>query len=309
MARLIHPWALARALMLIGLLAASLLVAACSESSTAENAPTATPAPTATITPAPTATPAPTCASALPGAGSINLGASGFVYPIAFPPHTVGTAPALVVAGAGLFTGYSFNACTSSTTTNGVTSFFGSTLPSLQHGWIPSTTYPADGGLMTPCSAPCFYDPKGGPFYYLVFDQFHDHGGGIVTYRARWSVSPDFPTCGSNFTSGAPAQQDVFFLPNQSPAVPLPPLSSTVPDDASGGLRGFDVCSPGTTASISAFMTKELPATGWHQIAGTSNPACFYTSQCWQHGSAVISWAVAGFTADDWHIAWRVPLP
>jgi hypothetical protein len=85
--------------------------------------------------------------------------------------------------------------------------------------------------------------------------------------------------------------------------VPLPPASSTVPDDASGGVRGYDVCSPGTAESVSAYMTGQLPAAGWTKIAAT--PACVYTSECWQNGSAVISWD-AGSDPLDWHIAWRM---
>jgi hypothetical protein len=199
-----------------------------------------------------------------------------------------------------------FSICTPSTTTGGVTSFFSTQLPSLPHGWMGAQTFPEDGGLMTSCSeSSCWFDPKGGPIYYLVFDQLADHGNGIITYRARWAVSPDFPTCGSNYTSQT-AVRDVYFLPGYTPQVPLPPISSTVQDNAAGGVHGFDVCSPGTAQSVSAFMTKELSATGWTKIAAA--PACVYVAECWQNGSGVISWD-AGSDPLNWHIAWRAALP
>lgn len=267
-----------------------LLVAACGTTSTTGAQPTAT------------ATAQPTCASVLPGATAIDLQSQGFLYPIVFPPGTVGTAPQQTASGIGLFTVYSFSACTPNTTTADVTSFFSSKLGALEHGWLDAQTFPADGGLMASCGASaCWFDPKGGPLYYLIFDQYADKGSGIITYQARWAVSPDFPACGSNY-SNQTAARDVYFLPDYTPQLPLPPLSSTVQDNASGGLRGYDICSPGTPQSVSAFMAKELPATGWTKIAAV--PACFYSTECWQNGSAVISWN-AGSDPLNWHIAWR----
>jgi hypothetical protein len=254
----------------------------------------------------PTATAQPTCVSVLPGAAAINLRNQNFLYPIVFPPSTVGTAPQQTASGTGLFTVYSFTACTSNTTPAGVMSFFSSNLGALEHGWLDAQTFPADGGLMASCGTTrCWFNPKGGPLYYLIFDQYADNGHGIITYRARWAVSPDFPACGSNYNISA-ASRDVYFLPGYTPPLPLPPLSSTVPDNASGGLRGYDICSPGTAQSVQAFMAKELPATGWTKIA--SNPACFYSAECWQNGSAVISWNTMGNPL-NWIIAWRAILP
>ena len=290
-----HIFALARAAFIV---AALLLVTACGTSSATEGQPT--------VTAQPTATALPTCASVLPGAAAINLQSQGFIYPIVFPPSTVGTTPQQTVSGTGLFTVYSFTACTPSTTAADVSAFFSSHLGALEHGWLDAQTFPADGGLMTSCGATaCWFNPKGGPLYYLIFDQFTDHGGGVITYRARWAVSPDFPTCGPNFSLSV-ASRDVYFLPDYTPQLPLPPLSSTVPDNAAGGLRGYDICSPGDAQSVSAFMTKELAATGWTKIAAV--PACFYSSECWQNGGAVISWN-AGSDPLNWHIAWRVPQP
>lgn len=288
---------LARALVAL-LIVPVFLLSACG--ATASTGATATPTPP----PTPTATPVPTCATALPGSTSIGLGAS-FVYPMAYPANTVGTSATITASGSGLFSIYTLNACTPGTTVSAASSFYATTLSTLPHGWIPWHTFPYNGGLMQACSAPCFYDPKGGPLYYIVFDQFTDRGSGVVTYRIRYATFDAFPSCDSNFTAGPPAAQDLFFVPGYTPALPLPPVSSTVPDSASGGVRGFDICSPGTTASISAFMTTELPATGWTKIGADSH--CIYTDQCWQNGSAIISWSVTGFTASNWHIAWRQP--
>jgi hypothetical protein len=287
-------WHIRRAALRVALITpALLLVAACATSSTTGAQPTATTQPS--------------CASVLPGSAAIDLQQEGFLYPIVFPPGTVGTAPQQTISGPGLFSVYSFTACTPKTTTNGVKAFFSSRLGALEHGWFDAQTFPADGGLMVSCGEQgCWYNPKGGPIYYLIFDQYADQGSGIITYRARWAVSPDFPTCNSNYNTIPPAVRDVYFLPGYTPPLPLPPLSSTVPDNAAGGLRGYDICSPGTTQSVSAFMAKELPATGWTKIAAV--PACFYSTECWRNGSAVISWN-AGDDPLNWHIAWRAPLP
>ena len=286
--------ALGRALLVV----MGLLVSACGVSSTAGEQPTATVQPTLTAQP--------TCASVLPGATTIDLQPEGFLYPIVFPSRTVGSAPQQVMSGSGLFTVYSFTACTADATIASAQSFYATELGALQHGWLDAQTFPADGGLMVNCGeARCWFNPKGGPLYYLIFDQYADKGAGVITYRARWAVSPGFPTCGPNYSASGSAR-DVYFLPGYTPALPLPPLSATTPDNAAGGLRGFDVCSPGTAQSVSAFMAKELPATGWTKVA--SNAACFYSAQCWQNGSAFVSWNVAGDPL-NWMIAWRAPLP
>lgn len=291
-----------RATLVVSGLLLLLLASACGTSggtSSTTATPTTTTQPTSTV-------PLTSCASVLPGATSINLQSYGFLYPIVFPPATVGTAPQQTASGTGLFTVYSFSACTPNTTSAGLATFFSSHLGALEHGWLNAQTFPTDGGLMSSCTeTACWFNPKGGPLYYLTFDQYADKGNGIVTYRARWAVSPEFPTCGPNY-NGSMAVRDVYFLPGYTPPLPLPPLSSTVPDDASGGLRGYDICSPGTAQSVSAFMAKELPATGWTKIAAV--PACFYGAECWQNGSAVISWN-AGTDPLDWHIAWRGALP
>jgi hypothetical protein len=280
--------------------AALLFVSACGASTTTGVQPTATAQPqlTATVTP--------TCASVLPGATAINLHDQGFIYPIVFPSGSVGTPPQQASSGTGLFAVYHFTVCTPNTTPDGVTAFFSSQLGTLAHGWLDAQTFPADGGLMASCGGTrCWFNPKGGPLYYLVFDQYADKGNGVITYRARWAVSPDFPACGSNFSISA-AARDVYFLPGYTPPVPLPPLSATVPDDAMGGVRGYDICSPGTAQSVNAFMLKELPATGWKKIAAI--PACIYAAQCWQNRSAVISWNTDGGPL-NWIIAWRAAQP
>jgi hypothetical protein len=159
---------------------------------------------------------------------------------------------------------------------------------------------------MTVCSSPCFWNPKGGNIYYLVFDQFTDHGSGVVTYRGRWAVFDisTLPTCSANFgPSNTGAQRDVFFVGSGSTAFPVPPLSSIAPDDASGGVRGYDVCSPGTAASVKAYLDKEVPADGWTKVT-TSDPHCTIASNCWTKGGQFWSW---GTISDPklWTISYR----
>jgi len=289
------PWHAPWAGIGVCLIVVATLLAGCGVSTGAGTAP-------------PTATPVPTCATALPGSTPINLQAHGFVYPIEYPASTVSGPITTTASGPGLFTVYQFMACTPGTTIGDVQSYYNTHLPALPHGWIGSTIFPADGGLMTPCSAPCMWDPKGGDFYYLVFDQFTNVGGGVVTYRGRWA---DFdiskqPTCNSNFTGGAPAQRNVYFIGGGTSGFPLPPASATVPDDAAGGLRGYDVCSSGTAASVSAFLTKEVPAAGWTKVQN-NDPHCTNPANCWTRGGQFWSW---GTITDptDWIVSYRMPL-
>jgi hypothetical protein len=145
---------------------------------------------------------------------------------------------------------------------------------------------------MTACGAPCFSNAKGGDVYFLIFDQFADHGSGVVTYRGRWAAfdSSTLPNCGANFGPGnTGARQRVYFVGSGDTAFPVPPLSSIAADDAAGGVQGFDVCSPGTAASVAAFLAKEAPADGWTKVT-TSNAHCIITSNCWTKNGQVWSW-------------------
>lgn len=259
---------------------------------------------TGTSSPSSLPTPPPTCGSVLPGAGAINLATAGFAYRYAFPNGTVGTTPAVTASGTGLFIVRQFTACTAASSLSSVQAFFTTQLLALPRSWSVSSSFPTDGGLMRSCAAPCFANATGAPFYYLDFDQFSDHGGGVITYRVRWAVSPSLPTCASYFYY-AGGTANAYFVPDFSPPVPVPPLSALQHDDALGGVRGFDVCSPGTVASVTTFMTKELPATGWTQVK--SNAGCIFDAECWTQGSTAVSWD-AGSGATGWIIAWRVPL-
>jgi hypothetical protein len=252
----------------------------------------------------PTATP--TCANTLPSSSPIDLEAHGFLYPMTYPPSTLSAAITTTAEGPGFFTVNQFVACTPNTTVSAVQSFYTMQLPALQHGWYSATIFPADGGLMTACSAPCFWNPKGGPIYYLVFDQFSDHGAGVVTYRGRWAAFDiaTLPSCNANFSARNPAaQRDVYFVGSGDTAFPVPPLSSIAPDDASGGVRGYDICSPGTAASVTAFLAKELPADGWTK-APTSDTHCIISSNCWTKGGQVWSWGAIG-DPTLWTISYR----
>lgn len=287
------PWPRMSGLLLVAALA--WVVAGCG----ASTGPGANPTATAT-------TPAATCASLLPGSSAIDLRAQGFLYPMTYPPDTVGAAASVTASGPGLFTVSQFTACTPATTASAIQSFYSAQLPALEHGWYKATLFPADGGLLTACSAPCFWNPKGGDIYYLVFDQFSDHGNGVVTYRGRWAAFDisTLPTCNANFSAAnTAAQRMVDFVGSGDTAFPIPPLSSITPDDASGGLRGYDICSPGTVASVTAFLAKEVPADGWTKIT-TSDARCINTANCWTKNGQVWSW---GAISDPtlWMISYR----
>jgi hypothetical protein len=110
------------------------------------------------------------------------------------------------------------------------------------------------------------------------------------------ATSPAAPTCNDNFT-----RSPIKGAQTAVEGVPLPPQTYVVPDDATN-LRGYDLCSAGTAASVSTYLTGALPSAGWTHVA--SDPRCFYQDQCWTKGSAAaISWHVDDPT--DWHIAYH----
>ena len=109
-------------------------------------------------------------------------------------------------------------------------------------------------------------------------------------------TSAPAPACGPNF-SGQPYQST---LTTDFGTVPLPPLSRAVHDDASGGQRGFDICSAGTASSVSAYMQQNLPAYGWTFVSSSGG------MQTWKDSSGTITWGVSDPL--NWIVYWRVPL-
>jgi hypothetical protein len=123
-------------------------------------------------------------------------------------------------------------------------------------------------------------------------------GGPSPTHPAATATSAP-PACGSNF-SGAGSQSYQSTLTTAYGTVPLPPLSRTVPNDASGGVRGYDICSAGTAADVTAFMEQNLPTYGWTLVSSSGGVAT------WQSSTGTITWSVPDPL--EWNIHWRVPL-
>lgn len=261
----------------------------------------------ATNTPAaPTATPTPSCATLLPGAHAAAA-IAGFEA-VSFPAGTVVTGPTTSGAGAGQFTVTTYQACFTGMTNQVIGAFhdhnsIAATL--LGSGWGVSTTFPYDAQLQTNCAGNCYDGAPSDPIQparYAGFDQVTDHGNSLITFRARLAAPPALPTCNSNFNTAAlPGYQLTAF------GMPLPPLSRAAGDDAAGGVRGEDICSPGTVASITAFLTTELPATGWATVPG-STTGCIFSANCWKKGTQVISYQV-GTDPTNWVVAYRAPFP
>jgi hypothetical protein len=209
--------------------------------------------------------------------------------------------------GTDLFTILTFQICSPNTTPSAVASFFAVHLPAIDHGWSLSPYFPDDGGLMQSCVVRCWFDALSldrvlaAPRWYLVFDDFAVQGQNAVIYRGRIAEPPPFPACAQHYAS-SPTPNYYYYLPDYTPAVPLPPLTFMAPDNATQP-SSYTLCSPGTAASVSAFMTRELPATGWKQVSGDMR--CVYEEECWTNGGSALSWSVGSSSVSNWHIAWR----
>lgn len=214
---------------------------------------------TATVTGTSTAT---SCASALPGAVPASAGPNFTDLPL--PANSVSTAPTQAGGGgAGQFTLYTLQLCTSSSSPAAVDAFFTSLTA---HSWLHSTTFPADGSYQSNCTgASCWArDVR----YVSLQEPITDLGGGVERYHLTLATAPPAPDCsgsGTMFSAGYYYKlPDPGYTSTQVFAnIPLPPLSRIVPDDAAGGQRGYEMCSAGTVASITSFMTAQLTNLGW----------------------------------------------
>jgi hypothetical protein len=279
------------ALVVLATLSAALT--ACAITSTGgSSTPTATAAPTNT----PVAT---TCAEVAGFAAATPVN----IVNTEFPKDTVVAAPTTSGGGTGQFKVTEYDGCAPNTdvsltvmTAKGPKAFF-----DLQqfYGWGSSATFPGDGEVQAACAAKSCLDFGQEHSRYLSVTKATALPNSLVTFHIRATTPPAAPTCGSNFTNSPLKgyQLTTFFN------APLPPLTRAAPDDASGGLRGEDLCGPGTAASITAFMTKALPAAGWTKGADSK---CFFSAQCWINGSNAISWQVTD--PKDWMVTYRQPL-
>jgi hypothetical protein len=238
---------------------------------------------------APGATPATSCATALPGATPATA-IPGFTG-VPLPADAVMTTPKSSFGGPSQFTLLEADVCYSD---------LHSPTPNLtSSGWSFAHSFPYQGALLQShgqlfpsCVSSCY---QIGNSRYLALEQITDHGDGVFTYHLRLATPPRAPTCDANFAN-SPLQG----VQTSVEDVSLPPITYAVPDNAAG-LRGYDLCSSGTAASIIAFLTNALPSTGWTKVA--SNARCFYIDQCWTRDLAVISWHVDDPT--DWLIAYH----
>jgi hypothetical protein len=287
------------ALVVVASLMAVLMAGCASGPTTTTTTTTDTPS-TSKPTPIPTAPADPACTAALPGGRPIEAASVSLVDPLAFPPGTIGTAFTQSSGGTDLFTVSESDVCSPRTTASAVTAFFAAHLPALPPGWSHSAVFPYDGGLLQGCGAEatCWSASGEVPYVYVVVERLREVGQGAVTYHLRYAISPDPGPCAQ---VGTRSSYD-FFVPNFGPdlQVPLPPISRAGENDAPH-LRAWDVCSPGTVASIMAFLDKELRATGWNTIAA-STPSCSFAS-CWANGSQVVSWTVGD--PAHWSIGYR----
>jgi hypothetical protein len=220
------------------------------------------------------------CATALRGASPVGS-ITGFTD-IAFPAGASMTSVKSSLGGPSQFTLLDTDVC-----------YSGSAAPNLAGaGWSAFPSFPYQGALLQPCGGQCYQMANS---RYAALEQITDHGNSVFTYHLRLAAPPPAPTCDMNFAN-SPLQG----VQTSVDGAPLPPITYAVPDNAAN-LRGYDLCSSGTTASIITFLTSALPASGWSKAV--SNTRCFYTDQCWTKGSAVISWRV-----DDpinWNVAYR----
>jgi len=282
------PWATLGAVaaaMLLVVLAAALFAELRSQTPTPGGAPTAS-------VPA-TSVPAATCATALQGATPATA-IPGFTN-VTFPAGAVMTTVKSSLGGLSQFTVLETDVCYSGGAddlTGPVSDHHSVIANLLGAGWSVSSSFPYQGALLQSCTGQC-YQMKNSR--YLALEQITSHGASVFTYHLRLVAPPPNPTCNANF-----ANSPIQGVQTTVEGVPLPPITYVVPDNAAG-LRGYDLCSSGTVASITAFLTSALPDTGWTKVA--SNARCFYSDQCWTKGAAVISWHVGDPT--NWGIAYH----
>jgi hypothetical protein len=226
------------------------------------------------------------------GAGPIPEG--GRLSNVPFPSNAVSTEASDVVNQTGLYEVLEFNVCAPGTTPTAIRSYYASQFPSM--GWTQSSTYPYDGGYQASCGDPYCWKVGSTPEYSSL-EVVTAPGSGFVTYRMRLAFPPTVPDCSSILPPGNPLVY--YFFWDQQPTVPLPPLTvEGLGDGHSVGSKTVysqTMCSPGTAASINAYMSKEMSHHGW---SSTSQTLCGTTGWDINSSGLALKWSVTD--PKDW---------
>lgn len=267
--------------------------------STATTAATAVPA-TATAVPGGT-----TCQQVFTnGTANPALGAS--FQDVTLPTSTFGTDLTKTGGGGdGQFTISSTNLCTPTSSTTDISQYFVRTLIT-SNGWFQSHSFPSDGSYQDACpnGAHCF--AKDTRYIELFSVQ---NNTDLITYSMQFAVSPAAPTCPNGpFLSGYYYKVTTYYYPSGSSTpvnfdVPLPPLTLEQPNDASGGQRGFDLCSAGSTAMVTAFIQTHLTALHWTLTSSSG------ANQSWTTPDGKLAVNFIFISGQNWTIYWRAGLP
>jgi hypothetical protein len=230
------------------------------------------------------------------GAGPIPEG--GRLDNVPFPSNAVSTEAVDTVNQTGLYEVMEFNVCAPATTPTALRSYYASQFPSM--GWTQSSTYPYDGGYQAACGDPYCWKVGQQPEYSSL-EVVTAAGSGFVTYRMRLAFPPTLPDCSNILPPGN--SLIYYFFWDQQPTVPLPPLTVEGLGDGHGvgskTVFSQAMCSPGTTASISAYMSKELSQHGW---SSTSQSLCGSTGWVINGPGLAVKWSVGN--SQDWSLSY-----
>lgn len=264
-----------------------LTLAGCAQSSGGASA-------TATSTPNPTATAQPTTCAQVPGfasAATLSLPA------MEFPAGTVAQNPATSAGGAGQYTVKTYQACAPNTDANLTVSTGKGPEPFtrlvLFYGWAAWSKFPTGGDAQMACPGVCFafntYDASKGLFIgapgFLALEHVTSLGHGLVTFTLRVTAPPAAEDCNFSQSGGAP---EIAIWYDQSAGIQYPPLTYAS-GDATMSTDGFALCSPGTVASVKAFMDHQFSAAGY-----VNDPCQAY--DCWKKGALVVSMQLTSAT-------------
>jgi hypothetical protein len=244
---------------------------------------TPTPQPAAEVTTCPNL-------SGFSGAQAATAG-SGF-SDVSFPTNSISTSIATSGGGAGRFTIKQFDACTPSTTTSAIYSYFASGLPG--SGWSGASTYPYDGAWQASCGDPYCWKKDNKPRY-VSLEKVTNQGNGLVSYHIRLAIPPAGPTCSSGIDiyTGKTWDPNVSDVPVQSPPFTLDGLGDGYDDSVAAHTAVQDMCSAGNMTAVNNFFNIELPKHGWSHSTPSSamSSACHTTGTQWWKGKDLFVWS------------------
>jgi hypothetical protein len=218
-----------------------------------------------------TPTPLQRCQLSVPGSTPVS-GVAAFAN-IPFRPSSSSKVLNTFGGGVGQFTVTTYSVCAPATAVADIVPFYTAQMPA--NGWAVAPDFPINlNGQLHQACVQC-WQRESKTRKAAVSSPLAGSSAGTTIYQLLIATPPPIPVAACRANEYSPATPTEFTT-SFAPDIPLPPLSTQTLGEGAPGISNVHYCSAGTVASVNAFFTAALPASGWTlgSLPAATVPAC-----------------------------------